>query len=174
MTKKVQHNKIWNGMIQKTGPITVPMVWIKFQIFTHISRYHCMHAILNQMLPYANGKACVHLFQQTIMAWKQDICGSKSFNTKGEGMKICLPAELIMSLSGPNSTVDRAFSLLSVKACVCYILASLFVNLKEGTCGTMKNVYFTSKALFVLQKTKFQIFRFKFYSNFMTSSNAQA
>ena len=42
-----------------------------------------------------------------------------------------------------------------------------FVCLKEGTCETRKYVfYFTSKALFVLQIIKFQIFR---YSNVMAS-----
>ena len=45
----------------------------------------------------------------------------------------------------------------------------LLVCLKESTCETKKNVlYFTSKALFVIEKIKFSNFR---YSNFMTSSN---
>ena len=44
------------------------------------------------------------------------------------------------------------------------------LSLKESTWETRKNVfYFTSKPLFVLEKMKFQNFR---YSNFMTSSNA--
>ena len=30
-----------------------------------------------------------------------------------------------------------------------------FLRLKESTCETKKNVYFTSKALFVLEKIKF-------------------
>ena len=50
------------------------------------------------------------------------------------------------------------------KGCIHYIFASFFLNLNESTCQTGKNVfYFTSKALFVLEKIK---------SNFMTSSNA--
>ena len=54
------------------------------------------------------------MFQQTIVAWKQGLCGRKSFNIKGEGMKICLLVELIMSLSRSNSTVERGFSLLTL------------------------------------------------------------
>ena len=47
-----------------------------------------------------------------------------------------------------------------------------FVCLKDSTYETRKNVfYFTLKALFVLEITKFKIFR---YSNIMTSSNVQA
>ena len=47
-----------------------------------------------------------------------------------------------------------------------------FLSLIESTCGTRKNVfYFTSEALFVLEKIKCQYYTF---SNFMTSSNAQA
>ena len=43
-----------------------------------------------------------------------------------------------------------------------------FVCLKDSTCETWKNVfYFTSKALFVLEIIKFQLFR---YSDAMTSS----
>ena len=45
-----------------------------------------------------------------------------------------------------------------------------FLSLKESTWEIKKNVfYFTSKALFVLQKIKLQNFR---YSNFMMSFNA--
>ena len=55
------------------------------------------------------------------------------------------------------------------KGCVRYIFARLFLGLNESPCQTRENVfYFTSKALFVLEKIKFQNFRF---SNFMTSSN---
>ena len=40
-----------------------------------------------------------------------------------------------------------------LKGCVCYILASLFLSLKQSICENKKNVfYFTSKALFVLEK----------------------
>ena len=47
-----------------------------------------------------------------------------------------------------------------------------FLSLNESTFQTRKNVfYFTSKALFVLEKIKFQNSAF---SNFMTSSNASA
>ena len=45
-----------------------------------------------------------------------------------------------------------------------------FSSLKKNTCEIWKNVfYFSSKALFVLEKITFQYF---IYSNFMTSSNA--
>ena len=46
-----------------------------------------------------------------------------------------------------------------------------FVSLKESNCDTRKNVYFTSKALFLLEIIRFYLSR---YSNVMTSSNAQA
>ena len=62
-------------------------------------------------------------------------------------------------------------TLIDFKDCVCYIFASLFLSLNEGTCQIEKNVFrFTSKPLFVLKKIKFQKSTF---SNFMISSNAQ-
>ena len=43
-----------------------------------------------------------------------------------------------------------------LKGCVHYICASLYLSLNKSTCQTKKNVfYFTSKALFVLEKIKF-------------------
>ena len=43
-----------------------------------------------------------------------------------------------------------------IKGCVRYIFASLFLSLNESTCQTGKYVfYFTSKALFILEKIKF-------------------
>ena len=58
----------------------------------------------------------------------------------------------------------------SLKVVSATFLLVCFLSLKESTCETRKNVfYFTSKALFVLEKIKFQYFRL---SNFMTSSNA--
>ena len=54
-----------------------------------------------------------------------------------------------------------------LKGRVRYIFASLFLTLTESTCETGENVfYFTSKALFVLEKIKVQDFR---YLDFMTS-----
>ena len=51
-------------------------------------------------------------------------------------------------------TIDESASVF--KGCVHYIFASLFLSLKESTCQTRKNIfYFTSKALFVLEKIKF-------------------
>ena len=45
---------------------------------------------------------------------------------------------------------------MQFKGSVCYIFATLFLSLNESTCQTRKNVfYFTSKALFVLEKIKF-------------------
>ena len=65
-----------------------------------------------------------------------------------------------------------AFVMIKIKSCVPFIFASLLLILNESTCQTRKNVfYFTSKALFVLEKIKLQNFTF---SNFMTSSNASA
>ena len=46
-----------------------------------------------------------------------------------------------------------------------------FLGLKQGSCKIRKKFYFTSRALFVLEKIKFYIHR---YSNFMTLSNAKA
>ena len=60
----------------------------------------------------------------------------------------------------------------ALKAVSAIFLLACFVSLKEGTCESRKNaVYFTSKALFILEIIKFKLFR---YSNVMTSSNAQA
>ena len=43
-----------------------------------------------------------------------------------------------------------------VKGCVRCIFARLFLSLNESPCQSRKNVfYFTSKALFVLEKIKF-------------------
>ena len=54
-----------------------------------------------------------------------------------------------------------------LKGCVRYIFASSFLSLSETTCQTKKNVfYFTSKALFVLEKIKSN------QSHFMTSADA--
>ena len=53
-----------------------------------------------------------------------------------------------------QQTVVRVYYIL--KGCVCYILASLFLSLNKNTCQTRKDVfYFTSKALFILEKIKF-------------------
>ena len=63
-------------------------------------------------------------------------------------------------------TLLRAF----LQGCVHYIFASLFLSLKESTCETRKNVFYSNlKAFFVLKKIKFKNFR---YSSFVTSSNA--
>ena len=71
---------------------------------------------------------------------------------------------LKMILPQPN---EKALKIVSTT-----FLLVCFVSLKEGTCETKKNVfYFTSKAIFVLEIIKFELFR---YSNVMTSSNAQA
>ena len=45
---------------------------------------------------------------------------------------------------------------LVIKGCVHYILVDCFLDLNESTCQTRENAfYFTSKALFVLEKIKF-------------------
>ena len=50
----------------------------------------------------------------------------------------------------------KFYKKLQCKGCVCYIFASLFLSLNESTCQIKKNAfYFTSKALFVLEKIKF-------------------
>ena len=44
---------------------------------------------------------------------------------------------------------------VAFKGCVHYIFACLFLSLNESPCQTRKSVfYFTSKALFVLEKIK--------------------
>ena len=54
---------------------------------------------------------------------------------------------------------DNCFNFIGgeiFKGCVCYILASFFLSLKDSTCQTRKNAfYFTSRALFILDKIKF-------------------
>ena len=48
------------------------------------------------------------------------------------------------------------FGDIVLKCCVRYIFACLFLSLDENPCQTRKNIfYFTSKALFVLEKIKF-------------------
>ena len=60
--------------------------------------------------------------------------------------------------------------IMKVIGCVRYIFASFFSFLNGSTCQIRKNVfYFTSKALSVLEKTKFYNSAFL---NFMASSNA--
>ena len=50
----------------------------------------------------------------------------------------------------------RCITSIIFEGCVHYTLLICFVCLKESTCETKKNVfYFTSKALFVLDITKF-------------------
>ena len=61
---------------------------------------------------------------------------------------------------------------MHLKVASATFLLVCFLSLKESFCETMKNVfYFSSKALFVLEKIKVLNFR---YSNIMTSSNAKA
>ena len=56
---------------------------------------------------------------------------------------------------GSFGTTDVDF-FFCIKGCVRYIFASLFLSLNESTCQTGKNLfYFTSKALFLLNKIKF-------------------
>ena len=60
----------------------------------------------------------------------------------------------------------------SLKVVSATFLLVCFLSLSKSTCQTRKNVfYFTSKALFVLEKIRFQNSTFL---NFMTSSNAEA
>ena len=62
------------------------------------------------------------------------------------------------------------FIVTDLKVVSATFLLVYFMCLKESNCETRKNVFnFTSKALFVLEITKFLLFR---YSNVMTSSNA--
>ena len=54
-----------------------------------------------------------------------------------------------------NSVHSKEF-IANFKGCVRYIFASLFLSLNVGTFQTRKNVfYLTSKALSILEKTKF-------------------
>ena len=68
-----------------------------------------------------------------------------------------------------RANLNQKFKVVSLKVVPATFLLVCLLSLKESTCETRKNVYFTSKALFALDKIKFQNFRF---SNFMTSSNA--
>ena len=54
-----------------------------------------------------------------------------------------------------NKHQGTPINFVDLKRCVHYIFAGLFLSLKESTCETRKNVYFTLKALFVLEKIKF-------------------
>ena len=54
-----------------------------------------------------------------------------------------------------NAEHLRSFAQLVLKGCVRYILLVCFISLNGSTCQTKKNdFYFTSKALFVLEKIK--------------------
>ena len=54
-----------------------------------------------------------------------------------------------------NAEHLRSFAQLVLKGSVCYILLVCFISLNGSTCQTKKNAfYFTSKALFVLEKIK--------------------
>ena len=72
---------------------------------------------------------------------------------------------------------DASASVVSAKKYFLKIVSALFgqfdlLSLKDSTCETRKIFfYFISKALFVLEKSKIQNFR---YSSFLTSSNAYA
>ena len=55
-----------------------------------------------------------------------------------------------------HSERDTSVIVNCFKDCVRYVFLVCFVSLKQGTCETRKNVlYFTSKALFVLEIIKF-------------------
>ena len=60
-------------------------------------------------------------------------------------------------------------AMFSLKVVSATFLLVCFVYLKESTFATRKNVYFTLKALFVLEIVRSQLFR---NSNVMTTSNA--
>ena len=65
---------------------------------------------------------------------------------------------------------EKVNGVTNLKVVSATFLVVCFSSLNESTCQTRKNVfYFTPKALFVLEKIKFQNFRF---SNFMAPSNA--
>ena len=80
-------------------------------------------------------------------------------------LRNCLPelsyilAELIRKCLKESCFLDcwKVSSVVPVfKGCVCYILLVCFLSRKETNCETRKNAfYFTSKALFVLEKIKF-------------------
>ena len=61
---------------------------------------------------------------------------------------------------------------VSLKVVSATFLLVSFVSVKESTSETSKNVFYSpSKAFFVLEIIKFELFR---YSNVIMSSNAQA
>ena len=45
--------------------------------------------------------------------------------------------------------------IVDLKGCVRYILAGLFLSLKESTCETRKMFFISPQKLFVLEKIKF-------------------
>ena len=103
--------------------------------------------------------------QATIFALMSRIYLRSFFNSS----LICLKTILWKCVRNHKISRSDQFSVF-IKGCVRYICASFFLSRNENTCLTRNNAfYFTSKALFVLQKIKFQDSTF---SNFMTSSNA--
>ena len=75
------------------------------------------------------------------------------------------------SLAASLEPLAHCRNIACLKVVPTTFLLVCFACLKESTCGTWKNAYFTSKALFILEIIKYQIFR---NSNVMTSLNAQA
>ena len=95
------------------------------------------------------------LSQQEENIWTQNMIITKSS---------CL-LQFVMILTGK---IQPAIDQMIVKGYVCYIFAGLFFKSNGSTCQARKNIfYFTSKALFILKKTKFQDSTF---STVMTSS----
>ena len=123
----------------------------EFLCFTFLSNF--VKKIICQTLRRRANLEKTYLIRRTTYQF----CISDSFDT-------------CMGVSMRRTTVIRCFEqfALLLKVFIYYILASLFLSLKDSTCETKKNYfYFTLKALFVLEKIRSQNFR---YSSLMTSS----
>ena len=116
-------------------------------------KYHFMSSTSFKNIMYIQCKLCI--YSQSVRVF---LGGGPYIET----------SPLICSKSVDWFLYDRDLNQERVKCCVHYIFADLFRQSKRDHVCTRKNVfYFSSKALFVLEKVK----NFR-YSDFMTSSNA--
>ena len=69
--------------------------------------------------------------------------------------KMVIEGTLVERSVNEKMVVEETVSKTLFKGCVHCIFASLLLGLNESTCQMKKNVYFTSKPLFVLEKIKF-------------------
>ena len=104
-----------------------------------------------------------HQSKDTSYLYVQKICGHtwlKNRKDLKKALQIYFSVKAyFMQLKEKESIPSKNYCF---KGCVHYIFAHSFLSLNDSPCQTRKNVfYFTSKALFVLEKINFRIFNFQ-------------